>query len=86
MDEMPELLELFGVPDTFVSGLGSVEDIGGGNFRFVFFAKQDTRGGPEHVVVAKIIMSIEALPAAIHLAAMTTNTCSCENVRKMVRN
>lgn len=82
MDEMPELLELFGVPDTFVSGLGSVEDIGGGNWRFTFYAKQ----GRDDVVVAKIIMSIDALPAAIHLAAMTTNTCSCENVRRMVRN
>ena len=82
MDEMPELLELFGVPDTFVSGLGSVEDIGGGNWRFTFFAKH----GREDVVVAKLIMSIDALPAAIHLAAMTTNTCSCETARKMVRN
>lgn len=86
MDERQELLELFGVPDTFASGLGAVEDIGGGCWRFTFYAKQGAQGREEHVVVAKLIMSIDALPAAIHMAAMTTNTCACENARKMVRN
>ena len=86
MDERRELMELFGVPDVFTSGLGSVEAIGGGNWRFTFFVTQDIAGDTVQVVVAKLVMSIEALPAAIHLAASTTSTCACENARAMVRN
>ena len=86
MGENLEMLEPFGVPDTFTTGLGSVEDIGGGCYRFTFFTKQDAHGHSDRVVVAKLVMSIDALPAAIHMAAMSTNTCSCENARKMVRN
>lgn len=84
--ERHEMTEVFGVPDTFVSGLGCVEDIGGGCYRFTFFTSQEVQGKREKIVTARIIMSIEALPAAIHMAAMETNTCACENARKMVRN
>lgn len=86
MDEMPELLELFGVPDTFASGLGAVEDIGGGNWRFIFYVNQEVAGETVRVAVAKLVMSIDALPAAIHLAAVTTSTCACHTARPMTRN
>lgn len=83
MDDMHEVL---GVADTFVSGLGGVEAIGGGNWRFTFFVSQEIGGDVVKVVVSKLVMSIEALPAAIHMAASETSTCACENARKMVRN
>lgn len=86
MDERPEMLEPFGVPDVFVSGMGNAEHIGGGNWRFTFFVNQDVAGETQKVVAAKIVMSIEELPAAIHMAARLTSTCACENARRMVRN
>lgn len=86
MDERGELLELFAVPDTFVSGLGNVEDIGGGCYRFTLFTTQEVHGRKEQVVVAKLIMSAEALPDALHTAAVATKMCACENARRMTRN
>jgi hypothetical protein len=81
-----DMLELRGVPDTFVTGLGAVEHIGGGNYRFTFFTCQDVQGRQEKVIAAKVIMSIETLPDAIHMAAKLTNLCACENVRNLSRN
>jgi hypothetical protein len=86
MNDMPELMDVLAVPDTFVSGLGTVEPIGGGNWRFTMFVNQEVAGGTVKVVVAKLVMSIDALPEAIHKAASTTSTCACENARKMTRN
>ena len=82
MDEKREMLELFAVPDVFVSGLGSVEDMGGGNYRFTFFTSQDH----ELVVAAKLIMSVVAVPAAMRMTAVETDICACEGVRKLARN
>jgi hypothetical protein len=86
MSEVADLLDVLAVPDTFVSGLGHVEPIGGGNWRFVFYVNQEVAGGIVNVVVAKLVMSIDALPAAIHMAAKTTSTCACESARRMTRN
>lgn len=86
MREQQELLETFAVPDVFVSGLGNVENIGGGCYRFTFFTTQDISGSAEMVISARIIMSVEALPHAITMAARMTNMCACENVRNLVRN
>lgn len=86
MNERRELLEPFGVPDVFVSGLANVESIGGGCYRFTFFTTQDISGSPEMIVSARIIMSGEALPEAITMAARMTNMCACENVRKLAIN
>lgn len=56
----------FGVTDIFVSGLATVEDIGGGALRFVFFSLQHKPdGAEERIVVAKIIMLTESLPDAV---------------------
>ena len=76
------LLDLFSVRDVFVNGLASVEDIGGGNLRFVFYAVQDR----ERVVAAKLVMSAVAVPDAMHLTAVSTNTCACQNARPLTRN
>lgn len=86
MDERLELTDVLGIPDTFVSGLGSVEAIGGGNWRFTMFVNQEVAGETVQVVVAKLVMSIDAVPAAIHMAAKTTSTCACDSARRMVRN
>lgn len=86
MSERLELLELRGVPDTFVTGLGAAENVGGGNWRFTFYTTQDVHGRQEHVIAAKLIMSIEAIPEAMHMTAKLTNTCACENVRGAARN
>jgi hypothetical protein len=86
MDGKRDMLELFSVPDVFVTGMGKVESIGGGNYRFTFFVSQDVDGDREYVVAAKIVMSIEAVPDAIGMAAKMTNTCACENMRLLTVN
>jgi hypothetical protein len=86
MDERHEMTDVLGIPDTYVSGLGSVEPIGGGIWRFTMFVNQEVGGETLKVVVAKFVISIDALPAAIHMAAKTTSTCACENMRRMTRN
>jgi hypothetical protein len=86
MDERQELLEMFGVPDVFVTGLAHVENIGGGCWRFTFFTSQEVGGKQEMVVAAKIIMPGESVPEAMHMTALTTHTCACQNVRAMARN
>lgn len=57
------------VPDVFVSGLGEVEDLGGGCYRFTFFVKQHMDGAEETVIVAKLIAPTGAVPPALFLAA-----------------
>jgi hypothetical protein len=57
------------VPDIFVSGLGEVEDLGGGCFRFVFYARHKGEDGEEMLVVAKLIAPMEAVPPALFMAA-----------------
>ena len=57
------------VLDTFVSGLGDVEDLGGGCFRFTLFATR--HNGEEFAVVAKLVMPRDAVLPALILAAKT---------------
>lgn len=57
------------VPDTFVSGLAEVEDLGSGNYRFTFAAKHRSVEGDELVVVAKLVAPMEAVPPALFMAA-----------------
>jgi hypothetical protein len=57
------------VLDTFVSGLGEVEDLGGGCFRFTFYAKHRSEAGEDMIVVAKLIAPMEAIPPALIMAA-----------------
>lgn len=63
-------VDLLAVADVFVSGLAEVEDIGSGCLRFVFYSIQHTPSGEEErMVVAKLIMPIDALPAAVMQSA-----------------
>lgn len=55
------------VSDVFASGLGEVWDVGGGCYRFVFFANYPSR--MEKIIVARLVMPIEAVPPALVLAA-----------------
>lgn len=70
LDPAVRMTEPVLVPDIFVSGLGEVEDLGGGCFRFVFYVKQHTPDGTdETMIVAKLIAPMEAVPPALLLAA-----------------
>lgn len=57
------------VMDIFVSGLGEVEDVGGGCYRFTFFTKHRGECGEELVVAARLIAPMEAVPPALFMAA-----------------
>ena len=67
--EPHRMTETAPVHDVFVSGLGDVEDLGGGVYRFVFFAKHHGPNGVEETVVAKLIAPCEAVPPALIMAA-----------------
>lgn len=64
-----EMIDAFGVADTFVSGLGEVEPIGGDCFRFTFYVRQHIAGREELVVVAKLVAPASAVPEALMIAA-----------------
>lgn len=63
------MIEPVPVMDVFVSGLGEVEDLGGGCFRFTFFAKRHGANGEELIAVAKLVAPCEAVPPALIMAA-----------------
>jgi hypothetical protein len=67
--EPRRLVEPVPVQDIFVSGLGAVEDLGGGVYRFVFFSRQYVEGEEERVTVAKLVGQMDAIPPAIFMAA-----------------
>lgn len=62
-----ELIEPFGVPDVFVSGVGEVEVLGS-NVRITCYAEQKFAGRTQKVVVARIVIAQDALPVAIAAA------------------
>jgi len=80
------LIEPAIVPDVFVSGLAEAEDLGDGNFRFVFFTRQralDHGGAVECVVVARLVMPAGAIHASIQqtMRAMGVACCGAERLR-----
>lgn len=53
------------VPDVYVSGLSHIEDVDG-NMRFTFYTtRQAAHGGNDYLVEARIIMSRQAVWAAV---------------------
>jgi hypothetical protein len=68
LEPSTRLIDTGGVTDTFVSGLGEVEDLGGGCFRFVFFTRQKVGGRDELIVVARLVAPMEAVPPAVFMA------------------
>ena len=63
--EQRAMIDTHRVPDIFVSGLGSVENMGGGCYRFTLYSKQHVGEREVMVVVARFIMPMEAILPAI---------------------
>lgn len=61
------MVEPVPAPEIFCSGLGEVEDIGGGCLRFYLYVMQrPVEGGvAERVIVAKVIAPSAAVPEAV---------------------
>lgn len=67
------LIEPCPVPDTFTSGLARAE-VHGNIIHFILYAEHsDAEGKPERVIVARILMPKEAVPAAIRMALQTVS-------------
>lgn len=63
---MRGLSEIIPIQDVYVSGLGAIEHVGGGNLRFVLYVNQENDDGQvEKVVVAKFIGPMSSLPEAV---------------------
>lgn len=63
---MVKLVELYAVPDTYCSGLGSVEQLPGGDVRLTFQVdKRDLDGSRINVVVDNIVMPASNIADAI---------------------
>lgn len=81
-----QLAEPIAVPDVFVSGLSHIEMIGGGCVRFVCYSirlhEDGTEGTP--VIVAKIVMPLDALPDAISKAMGTLTSVTISKVTKLL--
>lgn len=57
------------VPDTFVSGVSHLEDLGGGLYRLVLYARQNSPyGGEDFVIVSRLVMPIVAIIDGIQTA------------------
>jgi hypothetical protein len=65
------LTEPIAIQDVFASGLAEAEDLGDGNYRFTFYARQksihDYAGAIEYVVVARIILPTMAVFSAMQM-------------------
>lgn len=74
--------EPIAVPDIFVTSLSEVEDLGGGCFRFTFCCNQRSiHGGQmERVVVARLVATADAVPAALFTAAKGIGMSLCSSV------
>ncbi len=61
------MVELGQVPEIFCSGLGKIENVGGGCLRFYLYVTQAPidGGAPEQVLVAKLIAPMSAVPDAV---------------------
>jgi len=81
------LIEPAIVQDVFASGLADAEDLGDGNMRFTFYAKQrshaDYAGTTELVIVARLIMPAAAVVESIQLTmkAMGISCCGGERLK-----
>jgi hypothetical protein len=82
------LIEPAIVPDVFISGLADAEDLGDGNWRWTFYARQksiDYAGAVELVVVARIILPHSAVIQSIRktMQSMGVSCCGAERLRLM---
>lgn len=64
--EQTPMIDTFGVQDIFISGLGEIEQVGGSCLRFVFYSRQHIGDRDELIVVARLVLPMEAVgPAAL---------------------
>ncbi|WP_336057346.1 hypothetical protein [Nitratireductor sp. CH_MIT9313-5] len=68
---MVKMIELTPVQDTYIDGIGSVDQIARGVFRFTFYSIQNDpfTGGTQRVVVAKNICALENVVPALVVCA-----------------
>jgi hypothetical protein len=62
--QLPPVKDTHQVPDVFATGIGGIEDVGGGCLRFTLYAQQ----GDEFVVVARLIVPADSVPMMMHLS------------------
>lgn len=84
----PPMIEPMPVLDIFGCGLGSIEIVGP-CARFVVYVEQDVPGAdfnPQRVVVAKIVLPLDAVPAAISMTtAKLANHWLSETIPRMFK-
>lgn len=67
------MIDPIGVADTFVTGLGAVKVLQGGNVRFTCYVEHEAEDGSVYrVVVSKTIMSREFIAPAILMVLRET--------------
>jgi hypothetical protein len=59
-----QAIEIIPIPDTFISGVSQMEDLGNGLLRIYYYVKQ----GADNVIVAKHIIAASCLPAVREIA------------------
>lgn len=79
------LAEPIAVLDTFTSGLGRVEVMKGGCVRFIVYVESTMEDGTvENIVVAKIVMPLDAVPDAIAMAGSATASTVLHSIRSLM--
>lgn len=65
------MIEPVHIPDTYISGIGDVQEVARGLYRFTFYAKHidPFTGQHENVVVAKNICALEDVAPALLVCA-----------------
>lgn len=77
-----ELIEPFGIPDTYINGVGLVETMPDGNLRITCYTEQSFGGRHEYVVTAKIIIAVRAVPGAVMTVVRGAGMpCRCQAMR-----
>lgn len=73
------------IPAVYCSGLADAEDLGDGNYLFTLYARQKSfhSDGFDYVVVARIIMPMQAVHQSIQttMKAMGVSCCGAERLR-----
>lgn len=73
------------VPDIYASGLSHMEDAGDGNWRLVFYARQQSPyGGEDYVIVCRMIAPTSAILEGVKTVMTCLGRRCCGAVRDMV--
>ncbi|WP_159585960.1 hypothetical protein [Chelativorans xinjiangense] len=80
------LSEPVNVPDTYVSGLSHVEDMGDGMYRLTFYATRESiYGGMEHTIEVRLVATLPAILAGMKtcMTAVGYRCCGAEDLRAL---